>query len=293
MLSGDAKIRAAAITRATALRARWGDAVPYSEIEKGFSADGKQLLLMSRAEGVFKPAAMASGVLSIRSTLASRYQDEPLSSASTYYEYSPKPGRNDWMRDSLAAGHDIIYFVQVKSKPGPEYAIFAPARIVADEPTSNRFVIDLAPSANLVYSVEALNLEPAPRLYESRTVQVRLFQAHFRRTVLAAYQNRCCVCSLPERPLLDGAHITPDAKEDGEPVITNGLAMCALHHRAYDTGIMDVDPDYRVVVSRENIDFPNDPANRILLDYAGRQIRLPADDSLWPDRDRLRAHRAG
>ena len=36
-------------------------------------------------------------------------------------------------------------------------------------------------------------------------MKVRLFQAHFRRAVLSAYGDRCCVCLIPERPLLDGA----------------------------------------------------------------------------------------
>ena len=282
-----ASIRLAAIATARALAARWRDAVPFAEIEKGFQVEGQRLLLTSRAEGVFKPAQMTAGVLSIRSTLASRYQDEPLSDTETFYDYSPKPGRNRWLQDSMAAGDDVIYFLQVKSKPGPEYVVFVPVKIVKDDPERHRFVVDLAPTSKPLFDPAVLQPAKPARLYDSATVKVRLFQAHFRRLVLAAYQSRCCVCSLPERPLLDGAHITPDSEEAGEPVVNNGLALCALHHRAFDADMMSVDPEYNVVLLDDRLSHPTDPANRVLLDHRGQRIRLPRDEAMWPDRERL------
>jgi hypothetical protein len=34
--------------------------------------------------------------------------------------------------------------------------------------------------------------------------------------------------------LLDAAHILPDSHPRGEPVVSNGLALCKLHHAAFD-----------------------------------------------------------
>jgi hypothetical protein len=34
--------------------------------------------------------------------------------------------------------------------------------------------------------------------------------------------------------LLEAAHIIGDIEEAGEPVVSNGLALCSIHHRAYD-----------------------------------------------------------
>jgi hypothetical protein len=34
--------------------------------------------------------------------------------------------------------------------------------------------------------------------------------------------------------LLDAAHILPDGHPKGEPVVPNGLALCKLHHAAFD-----------------------------------------------------------
>jgi hypothetical protein len=52
--------------------------------------------------------------------------------------------------------------------------------------------------------------------------------------VLAAYRHQCSLCRLKHEELLDAAHIIPDADPEGEPVVSNGLALCRLHHSAFD-----------------------------------------------------------
>jgi putative restriction endonuclease len=49
--------------------------------------------------------------------------------------------------------------------------------------------------------------------------------------------------------ILDAAHILGDI-EGGEPAVTNGLSLCAIHHRAFDQNLVGVSPDYVVHVSR-------------------------------------------
>jgi len=39
---------------------------------------------------------------------------------------------------------------------------------------------------------------------------------------------------LRRQELLDAAHITPDSDAEGEPVVSNGVALCKLHHAAFD-----------------------------------------------------------
>jgi len=51
---------------------------------------------------------------------------------------------------------------------------------------------------------------------------------------MRAYSTRCAVCSFRHGNLLDAAHITADASADGDPVMSNGLALCKMHHGAYD-----------------------------------------------------------
>jgi putative restriction endonuclease len=44
----------------------------------------------------------------------------------------------------------------------------------------------------------------------------------FRQRVLRAYQERCAICRLRHRELLEAAHILPDGDPRGEPIVSNG-----------------------------------------------------------------------
>jgi hypothetical protein len=58
--------------------------------------------------------------------------------------------------------------------------------------------------------------------------------------------------SRQDEGVLDAAHILPDGHPLGEPVVPNGLAMCKLHHAAFDRNILGVRPDL-VVEIREDV----------------------------------------
>ena len=77
--------------------------------------------------------------------------------------------------------------------------------------------------------------------------------------MLRAYRDECTLCRLRHRDLLDAAHIVPDADPEGEPTVKNGLALCKIHHAAFDRLIIGIRPDYVVEVQRnvlEQIDGP-------------------------------------
>lgn len=80
-----------------------------------------------------------------------------------------------------------------------------------------------------------------------RTVQERIGQENFRLRVLAAYKHHCAMCTL-QLNLVAAAHIVPVAS-DGTNETSNGLALCYLHHEAYDRGFVTADRDYRIRVS--------------------------------------------
>ncbi|MEZ0077302.1 HNH endonuclease [Planotetraspora sp. GP83] len=67
------------------------------------------------------------------------------------------------------------------------------------------------------------------------------------------------MCRLRYRSLLDAAHIIPDRDARGVPAVSNGLALCKIHHAAYDENILGVRPDYVIEVRAdilEEIDGP-------------------------------------
>jgi putative restriction endonuclease len=106
--------------------------------------------------------------------------------------------------------------------------------------------------------------------------------------VLAAYRERCCICRLKHVELLDAAHILEDRHPQGEPVVTNGLGMCKIHHSAYDAQIIGIDPDARVHV-RDDILLEKDGPmlKHGLQEVAGTRLVLPTRSELHPNRDFL------
>jgi putative restriction endonuclease len=65
--------------------------------------------------------------------------------------------------------------------------------------------------------------------------------------VVTAYSYACAMCGVQLR-LIDAAHILP-AAETNNDATSNGLALCATHHRAFDRALVTVRADYRVAVN--------------------------------------------
>ena len=76
----------------------------------------------------------------------------------------------------------------------------------------------------------------------------------FREAVLAAYENQCAVCSfavkLEGRPLaLEAAHIKWHGAS-GPAEVSNGLSLCALHHKLFDKGAFTLRPgEHKILVA--------------------------------------------
>jgi len=82
--------------------------------------------------------------------------------------------------------------------------------------------------------------------------KVRIGQGFFRRAVLSAYDYKCCITGLARPELLVASHIIPwrdDASARLNP--RNGLALSALHDRAFDLGIITILEDFRVCVASD------------------------------------------
>jgi putative restriction endonuclease len=114
-----------------------------------------------------------------------------------------------------------------------------------------------------------------------------LHQARFRALVLPAYRERCTVCRLRETRLLDAAHIARDVDPRGAPVITNGLSLCSIHHRAFDEDLVGISPDYRVHVAARLLDDEDGPMLDLLKGFEGSEIELPRRAASRPDRELL------
>src|SRR6185369_13304422 len=133
----------------------------------------------------------------------------------------------------------LVYLVAVD--PGVYDAIL-PVYVTGDDERLLEFTL-VADQAAAVASEPTSPIATARREYVTRAVLQRLHQQHFRRLVLKAYRERCAICRLGHVDLLDAAHILSDRHPKGEPLVTNGLGLCKIHHSAFDTNILGIDPE--------------------------------------------------
>jgi putative restriction endonuclease len=136
-------------------------------------------------------------------------------------------------------------------------------------------------------SVEVV--DDARRVYITRLARHRVHQLAFRQRVLVAYRESCTMCRLHHVELLDAAHILPDTHPRGEPVVTNGLALCKLHHAAFDRNIVGIRPDLVVEVRHDILDEIDGPMLRHGLQelQGSKLLVLPTRKAQHPDRGAL------
>jgi putative restriction endonuclease len=79
------------------------------------------------------------------------------------------------------------------------------------------------------------------------TVARKLRDQSFGQRVLTAYQFRCAMCDVQLR-LVEAAHIVP-VQSVNDDETSNGIALCTLHHRAYDRRLVTMLPDYTVALN--------------------------------------------
>jgi len=126
------------------------------------------------------------------------------------------------------------------------------------------------------------------RSYLTVTYMKRLHQSAFRVKVLRAYHNQCTLCRIRHSELLDAAHILKDKHELGDPIIQNGLALCKIHHAAFDANIIGVSPDYLIKVREDILHEMDGPMLKHGLQALDNtKITLPSRRSNWLDSERL------
>jgi len=218
-----------------------------------FEYQGHRIPLMDRQRGIRKPAAM-NAALSMRTVITRPgdtppYADAEGSDGLQRYKYrgdDPAHPENRALRRAYEDGLPLIWFVGIAQSL---YQPIYPVWIVGDEPNDLQFTLALDEGQRLITPGTAVSADT--KRYVERTNRVRLHQPMFRARVLAAYKSRCTVCQLRHAQLLDAAHIISDTKPHGDPVVPNGLAMCKIHHAAFDSNILGVRPDLSVHIRQD------------------------------------------
>lgn len=288
--TADNKIRLAVFDWLTSQREEHGEALPRASLTN-FELDGVRIPLLGPS-GIWKPAVCGLPI-SITTVVAGPYSDVFDSGAGVLrYAYrgtDPAHRDNVGLRRAMKERVPLVYFHAIE--PGL-YAAAYPVFVVGDDPQALTFsmqVDDLgaALAAATDHAVAAEDPEPR-RAYVTATFRRRLHQVAFRERVLRAYQDRCALCRLRHLELLDAAHITADSDPEGEPVVSNGLALCKLHHAAFDRFFFTVRPDYVIEVRPSILEEHDGPMLFVgLQQIHGAQIHLPARSHQRPDPARL------
>src|SRR6267143_763624 len=175
----------------------------------------------------------------------------------------------------------IIYFLGIASSP---YQALLPTFISGWDGQALKTRVTFGPNPETLTPPT----DSRERRYALRTVKQRLHQATFREAVIAAYDGRCALSGLPEPLLLDAAHIIAD-KDDmlGQPVVTNGIPLSKIHHAAFDSHLIGIDPDFRIHVSKRLLSRHDGALLETLKQLDLGMLHLPARSKDRPDRHRL------
>jgi putative restriction endonuclease len=262
-----------------------GDVLPRKLLQEGFDFQGQRVPLIS-PQGIFKPRIMDLP-LSITTSPASPYGDAFSEEGFLYYRYrgtDPNHRDNVGLRQAFERNRPLVYLHGIL--PG-RYLPAWPVYVVGDDPAALTFKVAMDDMASVAawsessYSVNEAT--EARRAYITTTMRQRLHQRTFRERVLDAYRSQCAFCRLRHRELLDAAHIVPDHVPEGEPVVRNGLALCKLHHAAYDRFMIGVSPDYIIRVRGDILEEEDGPVLLHGLQGLEKQkLLLPRSRGDWP-----------
>ncbi len=265
------------------------DVLALQVLREGFPFNGQQVRLVG-PQGIFKPAQIRHYPLTITTTSGGPYEDafDP-EGKYLLYRYrgtDPQHHENRGLRDAMRDRVPLIYFHS--TVPGRYLAVW-PVYIVHDDPGQLTFTVAVDDPLQLSHQSDDADDE-IRRGYITRVVRQRIHQRTFRDRVLIAYREQCTVCRLRHTSLLDAAHIVADSDPEGEPLVSNGLSLCKLHHAAYDSSFFAIRPDYRVEVRRDIMEESDGPMLlHGLQEMNNVRIELPTKICDRPDPMRLEA----
>jgi putative restriction endonuclease len=288
----DDALRASAFAYLNTLT-RTKDVVTQAELA-AFEFQGQRVSLLQHMRGIRVVTGLPAA-LTIRTTYRKDPTDLPYADeegADGYYRYKwqgtdPNAFDNTALRTAMRRRKPVAWFVGVG--PGNFVPVY-PVWLVGEEPEHHCFVLafdalmrDEFQPATLDHPVDLA----ARRQYAMATVRRRLHQPVFRRRVLTAYRSACALCNLRHENLLDAAHIKEDS-EGGQPIVPNGVAMCAIHHRAFDGNVIGIRPDYVIEVRQDVLDESDGPTLQFTLQgMHATQLALPRRNAERPDAELL------
>jgi putative restriction endonuclease len=121
-------------------------------------------------------------------------------------------------------------------------------------------------------------------------VKVRVNQSFFRSAILASYNNTCCITGIQQSEFIIAGHIKPwssDEKNRLNP--QNGIAINALHDKAFENGLLTIDTNYKIIISSILLKQKKSKSiDEYFAKYHNHQMILPS--RFLPDIEFLKYH---
>lgn len=284
----DHALRQAAHAHTHNLSRAYDDLIPRSVLLEGFYFEGQRVSLGSFQRGIHRSRLQKGpAALTLFTSPRSPYADEIDETGDTII-YAYRAGSMSLADNrALDAAFDLrvplIYFKGIEPS---QYMVIQP--VFVTERDRKEGLVRLTKGVPFMdLTGDGLVSTQEARREALREVLVRLRQHRFRQEVLGAYRKRCAVCALKRPELVQAAHITEFA-DGGVEEVTNGLALCAIHHLAYDRNLMGIDPSGVVHISRRLRTQRDGPMlSHGLKAFHGARIAQPKAPEKRPDPERL------
>lgn len=296
-LDRDWQIRLAAFARLSEITGSEGGVVSSAQLDAGFTFEGERIPLWNKQRGIWRPvqlrdpgAALTIVTAPVIKGRKPAYDDEVATDTGEFgYRYQgtdPDAWDNVAVRRALELHRPLIYLYGLTTGV---YEAMYPAYVTGDEPGGLTFRVEVDVAVDAAEpDLRWLSVNAPRRQYQTRIAKRRLHQDRFRQLVIGAYRTRCAVCALHHEELLDAAHIIEDHDDRGLPEVPNGLALCKIHHSAYDAQILGIAPDLRVHIRKDILLEKDGPMlQHGLQQMQGRIIGVPRAPELHPRQEFL------
>jgi len=290
-LGYDLAVRHAAVEYVSELVGRGSGAVSREQLQQ-FVFEGEQIKLLDTGRGIRNPRQLVA-TLTLLTSAKSPYDDG--TGPEGLLRYAIRDGElgvgdNRKLRVAYELQLPLIWFRAIRDGI---FVPMMPVYLVDEEAATKQYVVAVDELQRML-APQLLGPSPAStsvleRRYVERMTRQRLHQPAFRAGVMLAYGSRCAVCSLTRGELLDAAHIIEDGQPGGDPVVPNGLALCKIHHAAYDRDILGISPEVTVHINADVLAEVDGPMLKHgLQEFHGAKLRvLPTRRADMPSRDNL------
>lgn len=136
---------------------------------------------------------------------------------------------------------------------------------------------------------ETLDIENLPKgLDKERIVKTRVNQSFFRSSVLSSYDSTCCITGIKIPELLIASHIVPWKENIERTNPQNGICLNNLHDKAFDKGLISINTDYNIVISKYLLEYEKESHIQYFSQFNNKKINLP--DKFFPKKQFLEHH---